>query len=60
MKLDYLKKKEELVSVVLLGISAFFAILILVKVTSYFTASARAESLVKKAVGQNNKDNDEP
>lgn len=57
MKLDYLKEKEELVSVVLLGVSAFFAILILVKVTSYFTASARAESLIKKAVGQNNRDN---
>lgn len=57
MKLEYLKEKEELVSIVLLGFSAFFAILILVKVTSFFTASARAENLIKKAVGQNNKDN---
>ena len=58
MKLDYLKEREELVSVVLLGVSAFFAVLILVKVTSFFTASARAEGLVKKAIRQNKADND--
>jgi len=59
MKLDYLKvlkEKKELVSVVLLGVSAFFAVLILVKVTGFFTASARAESLVKKAIAQNETD----
>jgi hypothetical protein len=56
MKLDYLKEKKELVSVVLLGASAFFAVLILVKVTGFFTASARAESLVKTAIEQNNTD----
>ncbi|MFZ2149115.1 MAG: hypothetical protein WAV28_18040, partial [Sedimentisphaerales bacterium] len=54
MKLDYLKEKKELVSVVLLGISAFLAILILVKVTGFFTASAKAENIVKMAVAQNN------
>ncbi len=59
MKLDYLKdlkEKKELVSVVLLGISAFLAVLILVKVTGFFTAPAKAELLVKKAVAQNNTD----
>ncbi len=56
MKLDYLKEKKELVSVVLLGLSAFLAVLILVKVTGFFTAPARAELLVKKAVAQNNTD----
>ncbi len=56
MILDYLKEKKELVSVVLLGASAFFAVLILVKVTGFFAASARAESLVKKAIGQNETD----
>ncbi len=56
MKLDYLKEKKELVSVVLLGISVFLAVLILVKVTSFFTAPAKAELLVKKAVAQNNTD----
>ena len=56
MILDYLKEKKELVSVVLLGASAFFAVLILVKVTGFFAASARAESLVKKAIAQNETD----
>jgi len=56
MKLDYLKEKKELVSVVLLGTSVIFAVLILVKVTGFFTASARAESLVKKAISQNETD----
>jgi len=59
MKVDYLKvlkEKKELVSVVLLGVSAFFAVLILVKVTGFFTASARAENLVKKAIAQNETD----
>ena len=52
MKLDYLKEKKELVSVVLLGVSAFFAVLILVKVAGFFIASARAENIVKKAIAQ--------
>ena len=56
MKLDYLKEKKELVSVVLLGASVFFAVLILVKVTGFFAASARAENLVKTAIEQNNTD----
>ena len=56
MKLDYLKEKKELVSVVLLGVSAVLAVLILVKVTGFFTAPAKAELLVKKAVAQNNTD----
>ena len=56
MKLDYLKEKKELVSVVLLGVSAFLAVLILVKVTGFFTASARAENIVKTAIAQNNAD----
>lgn len=56
MKLDYLKEKKELVSVVLLGVSAFLAVLILVKVAGFFTASARAENIVKTAIAQNNTD----
>jgi len=56
MKLDYLKEKKELVSVVLLGVSAFLAVLMLVKVTGFFTASARAENIVKTAIAQNNAD----
>jgi hypothetical protein len=56
MKLDYLKEKKELVSVVLLGVSAFLAVLILVKVIGFFTASAKAENIVKTAIAQNNAD----
>jgi hypothetical protein len=56
MKLDYLKEKKELVSVVLLVVSAVLAVLILVKVTGFFTASARAERIVKDAIAQNTTD----
>jgi hypothetical protein len=56
MNLDYLKEKKELVSVVLLGVSAFLAVLILVKITGFFTASAKAENIVKTAIAQNNAD----
>jgi hypothetical protein len=38
---------------VLLGASAAFAVLILVKTTSFFVVSARAESLVKRVAAQN-------
>jgi len=54
--LNYLKEKKEVVSVVLLGVSAFLAVLILIKVGSFFAASARAEHLVKMAIAQNNTD----
>jgi len=54
MNFDYLKGKKELVLVVLFGFSVLSAVLILVKITGYFTASARAENLVKRAVEQNN------
>lgn len=59
MKLDYLnylKEKKEVVSVVLLGVSVFLAVLILIKVGSFFAASARAEHLVEMAIAQNNTD----
>jgi hypothetical protein len=57
MKLDYLKdhlkNRKELVPTVLLGVSLLCGILILVKVTSFFMASARAENVVKRAIKQN-------
>lgn len=53
---DHLKNKKELVPTVLLGISVLCGILILVKVTSFFMASARAESVVKRAIKQNGAD----
>ena len=51
--IDYLKNKKELVPTVLLGVAVLCGILILVKVTSFFVASARAESVVKRAIKQN-------
>jgi len=56
MKLDCLNGKKELVPIFLLGASAFFAVFILVKLTWFLTASAKAEELVKRAVEQNNTD----
>ncbi|MBC8468400.1 MAG: hypothetical protein H8D56_02920 [Planctomycetes bacterium] len=56
MKIDYLKDKKELVSVVLLCVSAGLAVLILVKVTGFFTAPAKARNIVKAAIEQNTED----
>lgn len=53
MKIDYLKEKKELVLVFLFGLSVFFAVLIMVKITGFFAASARAENILKIAVAQN-------
>jgi len=52
MKLDYLKDKKEMLSVVLLGVSVLLGILILIKVTSFFVTSAKAENIVKEAMAQ--------
>ena len=62
MKLDYIrellknKNKEELLPTVLLGVSVLCGILILLKVTGFFVAKARAESVVKRAIKQNKTD----
>ena len=56
MKIDYLKEKKELFSVVLLCVSAGLAVLILVKVTGFFTAPAKARNIVKAAIEQNTED----
>jgi hypothetical protein len=50
---DRLTNKKELVPTVLLAVSVLCGILILIKVTSFFVASARAESVVKGAIEQN-------
>ncbi len=55
MKIDYLKNShsknnKHIVSVGLLGFSAFMGVLILIKVTGFFAAPARAENSVKRAV----------
>ena len=62
MKLDNIreflknKNKEELVPTVLLGVAVLCGILILLKVTGFFFASARAEKVVMRAVEQNETD----
>ena len=50
MKLNDLKEKKEFVSTALLAVSVLAAVLILVKVTGFFAASARAESAVENAI----------
>ncbi len=52
MKLDFIKEKRELVSTVLLGISAFLAVLVLIKLNSFFVTPAKAKSVVEDAVLQ--------
>jgi hypothetical protein len=56
MKIDYLEGKKEFVSVALLCVSAVLTVSILVKVTGFFTGSARAENIVKSAIEQNTKE----
>ena len=62
MKLDNIKEllksknKEELVPTVLLGVAVLCGILILLKVTGFFVASARAKSIVKQAIEQSTTD----
>jgi len=70
MKLDYLKDikgfmrdfdfagfcKTRSFSSLLLWVSAVLGILILIKPTGFFVASARAEGLIEKAIAQNNSD----
>ena len=60
MKFDYIKEhltdRKELVPTVLLGVSVLCGILILIKITSFFMASARAESVVKRAIRQSQTD----
>lgn len=53
MNLDYLKEnlrfRKEVVPTALIGIAVLCGILILVKITGFFVASARAENVVKQA-----------
>ena len=53
MKPDYFGLKKEVLPLVLLGASAVCGVLILVKMTNFFAASAKAETLVRKAAAQN-------
>lgn len=60
MNLDYLKDnlrfRREALPTLLVGIAVLCAVLILVKVTGFFVASARAESVVRQAIAQSTPD----
>ena len=56
MKLDYLRQKKELISLVLFGASVLMALLILIRVVGFFVFSAGAENLVERAVAHNDTD----
>lgn len=56
MKLDYLKEKKELVATVLLATSVLSVVLIVIKITGFFLASARAEDAVNQAIQQSKPD----
>jgi hypothetical protein len=53
MKLDFLKEKKEIVSIVLLGFSALMAVFILYRIINFSVVTARAENVVKTAIEQN-------
>ncbi len=50
MKLDYLKQKQELISIALLGAAALMIVLTIYQVIDFFAVSARAENVVKTAL----------
>ena len=50
MNLNYIKEKKELIPKVLLGGSALLVILMLYKVTDFFTLSAKAEDVVQRVI----------
>ena len=56
MNSDYLKNNKHLVRPVLLGVSAVLAVLALAKLWDYYTTSAEAQSIVRKAVDQDKAD----
>ena len=50
MSFDYLKNNRQLTIIALIGVSVVLAVAALAKVRGFFVTSARAQSLVKKAV----------
>lgn len=50
MKIDSVKKKKEVISLVLLWFSVVLGVLIIVKVAGFFVATARAEKLIADAL----------
>jgi hypothetical protein len=56
MRVDYLKDRKEFVSLVLLGLSAVLAVVILVRIAGFFVTSARAEKLIADAAAMTKAD----
>ena len=56
MKITFIKNKNELVVVVLLGLSAFFGLVILIKTGGFLVTSFREGMLIKKAIAQSSLD----
>jgi hypothetical protein len=59
MEPDRIEKRKELLSVVLLVVSAFLGLLVVAKVAGFFAASAKAEDLVQTALTQSKPDPNE-
>jgi len=53
---EYLKDRKELVPTVMLAVSVLSAVLILVKVTTFYVGAARAENAVRRAMEQSKTD----
>ncbi|MBN2136454.1 MAG: hypothetical protein JW720_01470 [Sedimentisphaerales bacterium] len=56
MNVGYLKERQTLASYVLLGVSIVLGVLTLAEIVGYFTSSARAQNIVRKAVAQDKSD----
>jgi len=56
MNIEPLKKRRDWISIALLVLSALFCLLIAIKVSGFYTASARAESLIEQAKVQGEND----
>jgi hypothetical protein len=56
MKLDYLKEKKELVATALFAVSALSAVLIVLKVSGFLAAPAKAEETAQQAIERSKPD----
>lgn len=54
MKLHDVRRKRELTSIALLCASALFAVIVAIRVGGFYTSPARAENVLKEAIGHNN------
>jgi len=52
MRLDYLKEKKKLISIVLCGVSALLVVLTLIKVVAFLAVMTGTEDLIKSSMVQ--------